>query len=92
MKGQESIRGLTAPSGIRTQHSFDRDFLERQRHVNSLRSADHLHDVVERKSEHEHARDDHHLRRIVAGGVRVEEQRPEVELGRDEPEEAARPS
>src|SRR6185437_13193857 len=64
MKGQDSIFGLTPPSGIRTQHSFDGDFLERQRHVNSLRPLDELHDVVERQSEHEYAGDDHHLRRI----------------------------
>ena len=58
--------------------------------IDALRPLDELHHVVEHEPEHEHAGDDHHLRRIVTGRVRVEEQRPEIELRGDEAEAAHR--
>src|SRR5262249_12364102 len=68
--------------------SFNRNFLECERHIDPLRSLDQLHDVIERQPEHEHASNDHYLSRIVACCIWIEKQGPEVELSRDEPKKA----
>ena len=68
-----------------TAASLDRYFLERQCHIDALRTADHLHDEVEDKADQKYTGDDGDLSRVVASRCWIEEQRPEVKLRRDEP-------